>query len=259
MRALLSILAPASLLEKRGGNVGRGRGLLLKNKGDGGWTSAAYSEAKKELLSSVCLARGRSFWRLLDGSDVGPGSWKGFTSLSFLLWRSPDVGGVRGGGGGGGGGGNSENGEVERAALPRLTLRPLYPWVGVAIDVRSVNEFHIDSAGSVSLFRGDDVGQHVAFVVCINVPVSVASGATDEAACTVLGWRQSGVLCRRKGDEVRGVRCEERAGRRVPQDRVSLCVKMEGEVFIPGAIPLADRDRAVAGRLLVVAGAGCHS
>jgi hypothetical protein len=37
VRALLSILAAASLLEKRGGNVGRGRGLLLKNKGEGGW------------------------------------------------------------------------------------------------------------------------------------------------------------------------------------------------------------------------------
>lgn len=40
-RALLSILAPASLLENRGGSVGRGRGLLLKNKGDGGWTKVA--------------------------------------------------------------------------------------------------------------------------------------------------------------------------------------------------------------------------
>jgi hypothetical protein len=35
-RVLLSILAAASPLEKRGGSVGRGLGLLLKNSGDGG-------------------------------------------------------------------------------------------------------------------------------------------------------------------------------------------------------------------------------
>ena len=38
-RVLLNILAAASLLEKRGGSVGRGRGLLLKNRGDGGSTT----------------------------------------------------------------------------------------------------------------------------------------------------------------------------------------------------------------------------
>lgn len=40
VRVFDSILAPASELEKRGGKDGLGRGLLLKNKGDGGWSAA---------------------------------------------------------------------------------------------------------------------------------------------------------------------------------------------------------------------------
>lgn len=108
--------------------------------------------------------------------------------------------------------------------------------------VRSANEFHIDglSAAAVFVIPGDDVGDPVAFVSVIDGPPSaIASGAADSAALIVFGWRESGVLCRRKGLEVRGARCEEMVGRTAPRARLSLGVKMEGELFIPGARSLA--------------------
>lgn len=126
--------------------------------------------------------------------------------------------------------------------LPRLTLRPLCSWLGLAVDVRSVNEFHIDGAFADPVCCCDASDESVALVVCIKGPVSVAIGAADPAAWTVFGCRQSGPLCRRKGDEVRGVRCEERAGRAAPRVRLSLGVKMDGEVevFI-GSLALGSR------------------
>lgn len=71
-RALLIILAAASPEEKRGGSEGRCRGLLLKNKGETGSPGSSARSPKLSLLR-VCLVRGGSLRRLLEGCEVGPG------------------------------------------------------------------------------------------------------------------------------------------------------------------------------------------
>lgn len=70
-RALLNILAAASLDEKRGGNCGLGLGELEKKSGLGGWRALKLGPGKLK-QSSVCLFRGFNRGFLGNGSEVGP-------------------------------------------------------------------------------------------------------------------------------------------------------------------------------------------
>lgn len=140
-------------------------------------------------------------------------------------------------------------GKERGVLLPKwlaLALRGLPK--GLVLSLRSANEFHIEGDAALSLpgCCGD---------VCLYVltagagpgeAIDVASDAEPEvsaaaawAAVLVLLLSQSGVVWRRKGDEVRGTRCDGRvagASVRGLRVRLSLDANMEGLLFIAGSI-----------------------
>ena len=134
-------MAPASELEKRGGKLGLGLEVLLKNSGDGGSSGGRKAAAGKEKPSSRCLVRGLrlSRGRLLDGSEVGACSSFGPPANRFLL--------------GVGGGGNSVGGVAVTTSLSLALLAFVLP-MGLALRSScssGANEDHVGGCAVDSL------------------------------------------------------------------------------------------------------------
>jgi hypothetical protein len=192
-RAFDSILAAASELEKRGGRLGLGRRLWLKNSGDGGPRSACNCAALREKPSRKCFGRGLTLClaRFFNGSEVSARSCNGLTAGRFLLdvvfCHSATGGGVFG--------------------PTALTLTLL----ALALPLRS---FSMDGGGG---HVGGCTEDSQSLVATASSPFKawkgfsgkeITSGAASAAAWMRFFSRASGVLCRRKGDGVREV-CED--------------------------------------------------
>lgn len=203
----------------------------------------------------MCLARGRSFSRLFDGSDVGARWSGGVSSGNFLLAvLGADVGGVWGKKVVGRLG-SLQGGFPAKLVYPKLILRfrgRMGLPMGVAIGEDSANEFHMDGAALSCLFPA------------VSNALSTGFSRTGEyapAANNAGSWLSRmllsscvGTLCRRKGEEVRGARgagsdrgaaaAEEiDGGGRVDVVRVRLSLVLDDEKMlgwaesvIPGAI-----------------------